>query len=72
MDVLTLIVIVIFVYIIYTLISTISSLTKEIKEMKMKCVKRVYKNDISMLDEPSTKDPLQTLKETFKHFRNLV
>jgi|DEB0MinimDraft_4_1074332.scaffolds.fasta_scaffold09716_3 predicted Holliday junction resolvase-like endonuclease len=72
MDILTLIVIVIFLYIIYTLISTISSLTKEIKEMKMKCVKRVYKNDISMLDEPSTKDPLNTLKETFKQLRNFI
>ena len=66
MDIITLVVWIIILYVIYMLIDTVSSLQKEIKEMKIKCIKNVYKNDFTKLEQSSTKDPKNDLIERFK------
>jgi predicted Holliday junction resolvase-like endonuclease len=70
MDTLTIILLIIIAYILYSLLLSISSLNREIKEMKTKCIQKVYKNDLSALDEPFTKDPIKNLKETFEMLKS--
>ena len=72
MDILTLIIWIIILVIVYMLVDTVSSLQKEIKEMRIKCVKTVYNNDFTKLEENSTKDPKNEMIERFKKIKSYI
>jgi uncharacterized membrane protein len=75
MDLFSIISVIILIYVLYSLVSAISALRREIREMKLKCIKSVYKNDISALEETS-QDPMKSLHnnviESLKYMKSMM